>query len=311
MTSKNPSPADEIRALRDQLNDWSHRYYVLDDPSVPDAEYDRAFRRLEELEAEHPDLITADSPTQRVGDRPLDAFDEVRHDVPMLSLGNACDEQERRDFDQRVRERLDVDGPVAYVAEPKLDGLAVSLLYENGELVRAATRGDGETGEDITANVRTIKSVRLKLRGDKLPARMEVRGEVVMPHDGFAKLNKRQEEDGQKIFANPRNAAAGSLRQLDADRELQSAYLQMVEDNLKNITSSLSSKLAETLEQLTPAETEIMQLIMMGRTTKEIAATLGRETSTIDFHRNNIRQKLGLSRRENLRQHLIALNSAG
>lgn len=216
MTSKNPSPADEIRALRDQLNDWSYRYYVLDDPSVPDAEYDRAFRRLEELEAEHPDLITADSPTQRVGDRPLDAFDEVRHDVPMLSLGNAFDEQELRDFDQRVRERLDVDGPVAYVAEPKLDGLAVSLLYENGELVRAATRGDGETGEDITANVRTIKSVRLKLRGDKLPARMEVRGEVVMPHDGFAKLNKRQEEDGQKIFANPRNAAAGSLRQLDS-----------------------------------------------------------------------------------------------
>ncbi|HEX5677138.1 MAG TPA: NAD-dependent DNA ligase LigA [Alcanivorax sp.] len=216
MTSKNPSPADEIRALRDQLNDWSHRYYVLDDPSVPDAEYDRAFRRLEEMEAEHPDLVTADSPTQRVGDRPLDAFDEVRHDVPMLSLGNAFDEQELRDFDQRVRERLDVDGPVAYVAEPKLDGLAVSLLYENGELVRAATRGDGETGEDITVNVRTIRSVPLNLRGDKLPARMEVRGEVVMPHDGFARLNKRQEEAGQKTFANPRNAAAGSLRQLDS-----------------------------------------------------------------------------------------------
>ena len=213
---KDTSPADDIKALRDQLNDWSHRYYVLDDPSVPDAEYDRAFRRLEELEAEHPELVTKDSPTQRVGDRPLEAFDEVRHDVPMLSLGNAFDEQELRDFDQRVRERLDVEGPVAYVAEPKLDGLAVSLLYENGELVRAATRGDGETGEDITANVRTIKSVRLKLRGDKPPARMEVRGEVVMPHDGFAKLNQRQEEAGQRTFANPRNAAAGSLRQLDS-----------------------------------------------------------------------------------------------
>ena len=215
-TTKNRSPAEEIKTLRDQLNDWSHRYYVLDDPSVPDAEYDRAFRRLEELEAEHPDLITADSPTQRVGDRPLDAFDEVRHDVPMLSLGNAFDEQELRDFDQRVRERLDVDGPVAYVAEPKLDGLAVSLLYENGELVRGATRGDGETGEDITANVRTIRSVPLHLRGKNPPARMEVRGEVVMPHDGFARLNKRQEEAGQKTFANPRNAAAGSLRQLDS-----------------------------------------------------------------------------------------------
>ncbi len=215
-TKKNIAPAEEIKTLRDQLNDWSYRYYVLDDPSVPDVEYDRAFRRLEELEAEHPELVTKDSPTQRVGDRPLDAFDEVRHDVPMLSLGNAFDEQELRDFDQRVRERLDVDGPVAYVAEPKLDGLAVSLLYEHGELVRAATRGDGETGEDITANVRTIKSVRLKLRGDKPPARMEVRGEVVMPHDGFARLNKRQEEAGQKTFANPRNAAAGSLRQLDS-----------------------------------------------------------------------------------------------
>jgi len=215
-TTKNRSPAEEIKTLRDQLNDWSHRYYVLDDPSVPDAEYDRAFRRLEELEAEHPDLITADSPTQRVGDRPLDAFDEVRHDVPMLSLGNAFDEQELRDFDQRVRERLDMDGPVAYVAEPKLDGLAVSLLYENGELVRGATRGDGETGEDITANVRTIRSVPLHLRGKNPPARMEVRGEVVMPHDGFARLNRRQEEAGQKTFANPRNAAAGSLRQLDS-----------------------------------------------------------------------------------------------
>ncbi len=178
MSSNNPSPADEIRALRDQLNDWSYRYYVLDDPSVPDAEYDRAFRRLQELEAEHPALVTADSPTQRVGDRPLEAFDEVRHDVPMLSLGNAFDEQELRDFDQRVRERLDVRGPVSYVAEPKLDGLAVSLLYENGELVRGATRGDGETGEDITVNVRTIRSVRLKLRGDNPPARMEVRGEA-------------------------------------------------------------------------------------------------------------------------------------
>jgi DNA ligase (NAD+) len=215
-SKKDISPAEEIKTLRDQLNDWSHRYYVLDDPSVPDAEYDRAFRRLEELEAEHPDLVTSDSPTQRVGDRPLDAFDEVRHDVPMLSLGNAFDEQELRDFDQRVRERLDVDGPVAYVAEPKLDGLAVSLLYENGELVRGATRGDGETGEDITANVRTIRSVPLHLRGKNPPARMEVRGEVVMPHEGFARLNKRQQEADQKTFANPRNAAAGSLRQLDS-----------------------------------------------------------------------------------------------
>ncbi len=217
MTSpKTPSPAEQIKQLRDQLNDWSYRYYVLDDPAVPDAEYDRLFRQLQALEGEHPDLISPDSPTQRVGDVPLEGFNEVRHAVPMLSLGNAFNDEELRDFDQRVRERLDVSGSIDYVAEPKLDGLAVSLVYENGELVRGATRGDGETGEDITANVRTIKSIPLRLRGDKPPALMEVRGEVVMTHRGFAELNRRQAEAEQKTFANPRNAAAGSLRQLDS-----------------------------------------------------------------------------------------------
>jgi len=213
---KTPSPAEQIKQLRDQLNDWSYRYYVLDDPAVPDAEYDRLFRQLQALEGEHPDLISPDSPTQRVGDVPLEGFNEVRHAVPMLSLGNAFNDEELRDFDQRVRERLDVSGSIDYVAEPKLDGLAVSLVYENGELVRGATRGDGETGEDITANVRTIKSIPLRLRGDKPPALMEVRGEVVMTHRGFAELNRRQAEAEQKTFANPRNAAAGSLRQLDS-----------------------------------------------------------------------------------------------
>lgn len=217
MTSpKTPSPAEQIKQLRDQLNDWSYRYYVLDDPAVPDPEYDRLFRQLQALESEHPDLISPDSPTQRVGDVPLEGFNEVRHAVPMLSLGNAFNDEELRDFDQRVRERLDVSGSINYVAEPKLDGLAVSLVYENGELVRGATRGDGETGEDITANVRTIKSIPLRLRGDEPPALMEVRGEVVMTHRGFADLNRRQQEAEQKTFANPRNAAAGSLRQLDS-----------------------------------------------------------------------------------------------
>ncbi|KAF0804233.1 NAD-dependent DNA ligase LigA [Alcanivorax xiamenensis] len=217
MTSKNiPSPAEQIKQLRDQLNDWSYRYYVLDDPAVPDAEYDRLFRQLQALESEHPDLVSPDSPTQRVGDVPLEGFNEVRHAVPMLSLGNAFSDDELRDFDQRVHERLDVSGGIDYVAEPKLDGLAVSLVYENGELVRGATRGDGETGEDITANVRTIKSIPLRLRGENPPALMEVRGEVVMTHHGFAELNRRQAEAEQKTFANPRNAAAGSLRQLDS-----------------------------------------------------------------------------------------------
>ena len=208
--------SQKVQSLRDQLNNWSYRYYVLDDPAVPDAEYDRLYRELKALEEAHPELVTADSPTQRVGDVPLDAFDQVQHEVPMLSLDNAFDDDDLRAFDNRIRERLDVSDTIAYVAEPKLDGLAISLLYENGELVRAATRGDGQTGENITVNARTIRSVPLKLRGDNPPARLEVRGEVVMPHGGFAELNARQEAAGQKVFANPRNAAAGSLRQLDS-----------------------------------------------------------------------------------------------
>lgn len=222
-----PSLVQQAQQLKDQLNDWSYRYYVLDDPAVPDAEYDRQYRALQALEQQHPELISADSPTQRVGDVPLDAFDQVQHEVPMLSLDNVFDDEGLRAFDARIVERLDLDAnsTIAYVAEPKLDGLAISLLYEHGELVRAATRGDGQTGENITANARTIRSVPLTLRGENLPARLEVRGEVVMPHAGFAALNERQEAAGQKVFANPRNAAAGSLRQLDsritADRPLE------------------------------------------------------------------------------------------
>lgn len=208
--------SEKAAALRDQLNDWSYRYYVLDDPAVPDAEYDRLYRQLQALEHEHPELVTPDSPTQRVGDAPLPHFNQVQHEVPMLSLDNAFDDDDLAGFDRRVRERLGDEAlQVDYVAEPKLDGLAASLLYEHGKLVRAATRGDGQTGEDITANVRTMRSVPLSLRGDDIPALLEVRGEVVMPQAGFEALNARQLEAGQKQFANPRNAAAGSLRQLD------------------------------------------------------------------------------------------------
>ncbi|MCH8543559.1 MAG: NAD-dependent DNA ligase LigA [Alcanivorax sp.] len=206
---------DRARQLRDQLNDWSYRYYVLDDPAVPDAEYDRLYRELDTLEKTYPALIAPDSPTQRVGDVPLQGFPEVVHEVPMLSLGNAFDDDDLNDFDRRLRERLDTTDQVIYVAEPKLDGLAVSLVYEHGKLVRGATRGDGQTGEEITSNIRTLRSVPLQLRG-KPPALVEIRGEVVMPHEGFAALNARQVEAGLKPFANPRNAAAGSLRQLDA-----------------------------------------------------------------------------------------------
>jgi len=201
-------------ALREQIRYHNYRYYVLDDPELPDAEYDRLLRELQKLEKAHPELVTHDSPTQRVGAQPLDGFGEVRHEVPMLSLDNSFNDEELAEFDRRVRERLEAE-IVEYAAEPKLDGLAVSLLYEDGVLMRGATRGDGSTGEDITQNVRTIPSVPLRLIGEDYPARLEVRGEVVMPHEGFRKLNERAIAEGHKPFVNPRNAAAGSLRQLN------------------------------------------------------------------------------------------------
>jgi len=213
MTADAPA-AREIARLREQIEHHNYQYYVLDHPEIPDAEFDRLMRRLQDLEAQHPELITPDSPTQRVGAQPLKEFAEVRHTIPMLSLNNAFSDEEAMEFDRRARERLDEER-IDYVAEPKLDGLAIAIVYENGVLTRAATRGDGYTGEDVTLNVRTIEAVPLKLRGKKIPPLLEVRGEVYMPHRGFAELNKRQEKRGEKSFANPRNAAAGSLRQLD------------------------------------------------------------------------------------------------
>ena len=207
----------QIDSLREQVNYHNYRYYVLDDPEIPDAEYDRLFRELQTLEQQYPELITADSPTQRVGAAPLKEFGEVSHAIPMLSLGNAFDEEEVQAFNRRVAEGLSIDPErIEYTAEPKLDGLAISLRYEQGVLVQAATRGDGFTGEDVTQNVRTIHSVPLKLVGKDYPPLLEVRGEVYMPKAGFEALNQRQAEQGEKTFANPRNAAAGSLRQLDS-----------------------------------------------------------------------------------------------
>ncbi len=203
-----------VEKLREQIRYHNYRYYVLDSPEIPDAEYDRLMRELQKLETEHPELITPDSPTQRVGAQPLEGFGEVHHEVPMLSLDNAFSDEELAEFDRRVRDRLEID-TVEYAAEPKLDGLAISLLYEDGILVRGATRGDGSTGEDVTQNVRTIESIPLRLMGKDYPKRLEVRGEVVMPLKGFRQLNQRQEAEGHKPFVNPRNAAAGSLRQLD------------------------------------------------------------------------------------------------
>ena len=203
-----------VEELRREIETHNYYYYVLDAPVIPDAEYDRLLRELQELERRYPQLVTPDSPTQRVGAAPVEAFGTVRHEIPMLSLDNAFSDDEVRDFHRRVTERLGV-AHVDYAAEPKLDGLAVSLRYEEGRLVRGSTRGDGYTGEDITQNVRTIHAIPLRLRGKAHPRVLEVRGEVYMPLSGFHELNRRQERAGEKPFANPRNAAAGSLRQLD------------------------------------------------------------------------------------------------
>ncbi len=205
---------ERVAVLRREIEHHNYRYYILDDPEIPDAEWDRLLQELRHLEEGYPSLVTPDSPTQRVGATPTDEFAEVRHRIPMLSLDNAFSGDDLRNFDRRVRERLGIDSQVDYSAEPKLDGLAISVTYEQGVLVRAATRGDGTTGEDVTANVRTIRSVPLHLRG-KAPALFEARGEVFMPVAGFERLNAEAAKKGEKVFANPRNAAAGSLRQLD------------------------------------------------------------------------------------------------
>ena len=207
----------ELAALREQLQTWNYQYHVLDDPQVPDVQYDRAMAQLRAIEARYPDLLQADSPSQRVGGAPLPQFKQVAHEVPMLSLDNAFNAQDMRDFDGRLLDRLNMDdGLLEYACEPKLDGIAVSLLYLDGVLARAATRGEGSTGEDITHNVRTIPSVPLRLIGQGYPGVLEIRGEIYMPRAGFDALNERALKRGEKPFVNPRNAAAGSLRQLDA-----------------------------------------------------------------------------------------------
>ena len=206
----------QLDNLRQALRRYEYEYHVLDNPTIPDAEYDKLFHQLKALEAAHPELITADSPTQRVGAKPLSAFAQIRHEIPMLSLDNAFTDEEFFAFVKRIEDRLGLlPQPLTFCCEPKLDGLAVSILYVNGILSQAATRGDGTTGEDITANIRTIRNIPLQLLSDNPPARLEVRGEVFMPHAGFERLNEHALEHGEKTFANPRNAAAGSLRQLD------------------------------------------------------------------------------------------------
>ncbi|WP_335988824.1 NAD-dependent DNA ligase LigA [Pseudoalteromonas sp. CH_XMU1449-3] len=207
---------EQISQLRAQLEEHNHNYYVLDAPSIPDAEYDRLMRELSALEQANPEFQSPDSPSQKVGGAALDKFEQVTHQVPMLSLDNAFSEEEFAAFNRRIKERLMDNNELTFCCEPKLDGLAVSIIYRDGVLVQAATRGDGMVGENITQNVKTIRNVPLKLRGDDFPAELEVRGEVFMDSAGFAKLNSEAEKRGDKVFVNPRNAAAGSLRQLDS-----------------------------------------------------------------------------------------------
>lgn len=206
---------ERVRRLREEINGHNYRYFVLDEPAIPDAEFDRLMAELRDLESRYPELVAPESPTQRVGASPAAGFLEVRHSSPMLSLDNAFTDDDVRAFDRRVRERLGQEGPIRYSAEPKLDGVAISIRYERGVLARAATRGDGTVGEDVTHNVRTIPSVPLVMAGTDAPGVVEVRGEIVMPRTGFEAMNRRAQAAGEKTFANPRNAAAGSLRQLD------------------------------------------------------------------------------------------------
>ena len=207
---------NQIQQLSEQLETYNYQYYVLDEPSVPDAEYDRIFQALLSLEQQHPKLRLANSPTQKVGGLALSKFEQVTHQLPMLSLDNVFEAQALKDFMSRAQEKASTESNITFCIEPKLDGLAASIIYENGLLVQAATRGDGQTGENVTENVKTIKNLPLKLRGENVPALLEVRGEVFMLKDGFNKLNQKLTDAGEKPFVNPRNAAAGSLRQLDS-----------------------------------------------------------------------------------------------
>lgn len=272
--SAHQSISTRIAQLRQSIEQHDYSYYVLDDPSVPDSEYDRLFSELRELEQEHPELITPDSPTQRVSGQPLDTFKQVQHVVPMLSLGNAFAREQVLDFAQRAEQALGVSEQpqdlfsetayVDYCCEPKLDGLAVSITYQKGVLIQAATRGDGQTGEDITANVRTIRNVPLKLQGTGWPEVLEVRGEVYMPKAGFTALNQRVLAAGQKPFANPRNAAAGSLRQLDskitASRPLEFCCYGTSTEGLADGHSSTLQRLREWGISISP-ELKVVQSI--------------------------------------------------
>ncbi|MCH8163194.1 MAG: NAD-dependent DNA ligase LigA [Proteobacteria bacterium] len=292
-----------IEELREKIRQYDHHYYVLDEPTIPDAEYDRLMQELIAIENEYPQLIKKDSPTQRVGAKPLDSFSEVKHAMPMLSLNNAFDEEEMTAFDHRVREILG-QNQVEYVGETKFDGLAVSLLYEGGLLTLAATRGDGTTGEDVTQNARTIRGIPLRLQGKTTPKRIEVRGEIYMTHKAFDKLNEKQKAKDEKLFANPRNAAAGSMRQLDsritADRQLSFfAYStgQIEGDNLSSRITSHAEMLAclKTFGLPVSPETIVLKglkaCLLYYHTISKRRSSLGYDIDGVVFKVNDFKQQ--------------------
>jgi len=283
MSGSRGDAMQRVEALRESLREHNYRYYVLADPVVSDAEYDRLMRELQELETEYPELVSADSPTQRVGAEPLSGFETVTHRIPMLSLGNAFSEEEVAEFDRRVRDLLDVE-TVAYSAEPKLDGVAIALRYEQGRLVLAATRGDGRSGENVTANVRTIRAVPLTLRGSDPPELLEVRGEIFMTRSGFAELNRRLADNGEKTFVNPRNAASGSLRQLDpgitAQRPLHFfCYQSATTDGLPSRHSEILAVLRELGLPVSPEAKSVRGLSGL----LEYYASIGDRRDRLDY----------------------------
>ena len=279
---------DRVNELREIINQYNYQYYVKNEPVIPDAEYDRLMQELLSLEKDDPELVTKDSPSQRVGAKPLDSFSEIKHEVPMLSLNNAFDNEEMTAFDSRVREILKQE-QIEYVGETKFDGLAVSLLYENGVLTQAATRGDGATGEDVTQNARTIRGIPLRLRGETIPKRIEVRGEIYITHQAFQKLNERQKAKEEKLFVNPRNAAAGSMRQLDsritADRELSFfAYSvgQVKEDKHHPDVTSHSEMLSRLKTLGMPVSPETIVLVGL-KACLLYYLTIGNRRSSMDY----------------------------
>ncbi|MFN2643699.1 MAG: NAD-dependent DNA ligase LigA, partial [Burkholderiales bacterium] len=285
------SPRERVAALRAELERHNRLYYVQDAPEITDAEYDRLFRELQGLEAEHPELATPDSPTQRVGGAPAKDLAPVRHELPMLSIRTETDTEDTgaASFDARIRRELGLepqDPPVEYAAELKLDGLAISLRYEKGVLARAATRGDGEVGEDVTANVRTIHSIPLRLKGKAPPEVLEVRGEIFMTRAAFEKMNRRQAEAGERLFINPRNTAAGAVRQLDpkitAQRPLTfSAYGYGVIRGLR--LPPRHSDLLDAIEAFGPPVDKRRAVVRGAQGLTEYHALIGAERERLPF----------------------------